>query len=119
VSDIKARALAFVEECYIDGGYMYSGCVHANEVRGPARLGITNQEWWETLWALVETGALAERECDAVAFELPARRRVELIREHDLHYRWCTDPGKGAVFYPMEYHGEIQSALRETGEVSA
>ena len=79
----KEELLKLFEDEYIDSGYLYSGCIPAN-----ATIFRKYEEHYELAHSLVKEGKLQIRACEGYAFELPKRRRKELIREYNLVEKW-------------------------------
>ena len=95
----KEELLQLFEDEYIDGGYLYSGCIPAN-----ATLFTKHREHYELALSLVKEGKLQIRKCEGYAFELPKEKRRELITKFNLRERWSE-------FYYCHPEWEIQDVM--------
>lgn len=100
----------FLDE-YVEDGYIYSGSIPANHY---AFYG--NRANYERLWELEKEGKIVRRECEAVAFQLPVEKRLELIREHNLDVEWQK---KAPFFYPNGPKGEVTEVKKEVEALKA
>jgi hypothetical protein len=106
-----AIVLAYAEKRYEQRGTVYQGALGL-EVGHPRLAGLRHEDYRAGLKALVERGELRRRHCRALSFQLPARHRVALIEQRDLHTSWAkrTD----SVVAPDDaIYGEIPQAFAQ------
>lgn len=104
LTQIEQDALAVFKEKYIEHGYAFSGCVAANS-DVLARLSGVGDELWAAIDHLIQLGLVQRRNCQALAFELTATQRLELIESHDLSDYWqLAGSGPGGDEYAEILH---------------
>jgi len=79
----KSELLKVFEDEYIEGGYVYSGCIPGN-----ATIFQEYEEHRKIAYSLVKEGKLQIRACRGFAYELPKQKRRELIEKYNLKERW-------------------------------
>lgn len=104
LSQKAQELLRFMQEQYIDNGYLYSGSWSYTSL---TEHGFSK----ETILELQSAGLIQKRDCDAYAFELSVKERGDLIANHSLCSVWYEKTGDGLL-------DSIQQEARSASEVS-
>lgn len=101
------RVLALLRDCYLDSGYLYSGCMTPQLI---SKWVYPDDEGLDAaLEELQVRGLVQRRACHSYTFELTAPERVRLIEAHNLSRLWEEE---APFFYPNREYGEVKSAQR-------
>ena len=111
IDDLLERLMQLAYQEYINRGYMYSGNLWLGFIA--ISLSITDDAAAEVIRAAINAGLLVQRKCRAIVYELPAVKRLELIRQHKLDEKWERE---APYSYPNDYYGEVASVLREVND---
>ena len=108
LSDVERKILELMEQEYIRKGYMYSGSISINNHRLLKIIGDDNPV--DVMFRMVKKGLIEKRKCEALAFQLPAQKRLQLIKKYNLAVEWeKTAP----FFHPNSPYGEVTSVYKE------
>lgn len=95
------KLLVFLQDEYIDNGYLYSGSWPYNSLRD---MGFERTD----IDKLVTKGFLQRRNCEGLAYELSIQKRHQLLSQYSLCSRWLEKAG----------HAFMDSIREETQNVS-
>lgn len=82
--------LLFLQNEYIENGYLNSGSWSFDDLRGKGFAGKDIDE-------LMAEDLIQKRNCDGAAFELPVLKRHQLLSAHALCSRWLEKAGESAM----------------------
>lgn len=109
MNSVERKVLEFMEQEYVRVGYMYSGGITINDQRLAKIIGDNHPV--DVMFSMAKKGLIEKRKCEALAFQLTAQKRLQLIQKHNLAVEWeKTAP----FFYPNSPHGEVTSVYKET-----